>query len=88
MKPKFIITPENVSIEIPIAYLNHLATTAPDTKVKILNQEKFIERLVFNLENDLGGVETGLTGFEELLDKAIEDAIESDSESLSVEFTD
>lgn len=61
----------NITIKIPIDLLKVIAETHPTDPVWVLDKQIFADRVLFQLENWLGSSDSGLTGFQELLDKAI-----------------
>lgn len=62
-----------ITIKIPRILLNYIAKHNPDSPLKINNSQKFLEEVAFELENGLGDPETGLTGFQELIDEACQE---------------
>ena len=63
-------------ITIPDDLLVWAAENNPEYPVKVKNNKKFSEKVAFELEHNLGDEDTGLTGFQILLDKAIQEVEE------------
>lgn len=82
----FKIEKDKLVIEIPNEFLEHLVTTFPDTEIKILDRDEMIKNIAFQLEHCLGDPETGLTGFQQLLEDSIEQVIEGGNDCLDVKF--
>lgn len=62
---------EKITITIPSGLLIWAAEHNPEIPMKVLDKNKFVKQVMFELKNNLGAAETGLTGFQELLDEAI-----------------
>ena len=73
---------KKIVIEIPFDILEHIANNKPDFNAKVLSKSLFAEDIMYELENNLGLSESGLTGFQELVDQAIEAVYESGAESI------
>lgn len=58
-----------ITIHIPRDLLIHIALNAPEP-IEVFNPEKFAEQVAYELENNLGLPDSGLTGFQELIDNA------------------
>jgi hypothetical protein len=68
-------TAEGITIFVPALLLEHVANHHPDG-IAVTNISELQAKVVFELENNLGSNESGLTGLQKLLDKAIEQAAE------------
>lgn len=66
---KFKTDETGITIHIPTELLRHVATNNPEP-IKINDGKRFVEQVAFELENNLCPNESGLTGFQELLDSA------------------
>ena len=74
---QFLKDDNNITIVIPIAVLVKAGRLHPETPLKIKDKQAFAKEVMFELENNLGAVESGHTGFEELLDLAMMEVAES-----------
>lgn len=69
---KFKKTDEDLVITIPVGLLKWASENNPNFPVLVKNEQEFAQKVLFELEHNLGSDETGLTGFQILLDKAVE----------------
>lgn len=71
-----------ISIRIPKTLISHVAKHNPDDPIKVRKSLEFMNEVAELLEGDLGSEDdsNALTGFQELLDKAIYTAVENGSE--------
>lgn len=58
-------------IHIPFELITWVAENNPTDPVIVHNKDKFEQAVMFQVEHNLGSMESGLSGFQELLDKAI-----------------
>lgn len=68
---------DGIHIFISSELLQHVAEYHPEG-IKVTDLEKLKKTVVYKLEDDLGTAESGLSGLQELIDAAIEDAAEND----------
>lgn len=66
-------TDQGITIFIPTPLLEHVTNHHPDW-IEVTNITELQAKVVFELENNLGSPESGLTGLQELLDYAIHEA--------------
>lgn len=66
-----------ITIRIPKGLISHVAKHHPETPLKVLNSSDLMQKVAFELEHNLGGNETGLTGFQKLMDTAIVAVVEN-----------
>lgn len=69
-------------ITVPDDLLAFAAENNPEYPIKVLNQKDFAEKVAFELEHNLGDPETGITGFEALMDKAIQEVTEGGNDCV------
>lgn len=62
---------KNITITIPIKLLKWAGEHHPEDPIIVHDEQQFAEKVMFELENNLGSVESGYSGFEELLDEAM-----------------
>lgn len=79
---KYKTNKSSISITIPLEFLSFLAKNHPEWPVKVLNKVRFGENVLHQLEHCLGNHES-LTGFQELLDEAIQEAHDSGDDTIS-----
>lgn len=77
MKILFTKTDQGINICIPKELLVFAIENNPENKTKISDIDQFILKTMFELEYNLGSTESGLTGLQELLDKAAMEVVES-----------
>ncbi len=68
---------ESILITIPVSLIKWAAENHGEYPMEIKDANAFAEKVMFELEHNLGAVESGLTGFQELLDKAMIEVAES-----------
>lgn len=78
---KFKQTNNGITIQIPWKVLKQATNEHPAAPARIVNKKLFIKGLMFELENNLGDYGDG-TGFQELIDKAIEELVTGASDSV------
>lgn len=78
----FLQTEDNIIIRIPLDLLCFAAENNPDSPLIINDREQFAHEVAFQLEHNLGKIESGLSGFKELLDTAIIEVLESGHPSV------
>lgn len=66
---------ENVTITIPVSLIKFVAENHPETPMIVKDVQVFAEKVMFELEHNLGSPESGLTGLQELLDKAMDEVL-------------
>jgi predicted nucleotidyltransferase len=64
---------KGITIFVPTPLLEHAANHHPDG-IEVTNITELQTKVIFELENNLGSPESGLTGLQELLDRAIYEA--------------
>lgn len=74
---------ENITITIPITLLKFIAENAPDPYL-INDEQDFAEKVLFAIQHDLGELDSGMTGFQELIDEAIEEVYISGNECIEL----
>lgn len=79
---QFFNDSENVLITIPVSLLKHAAENNPETQMIVKDENAFADKVIFQLKNNLGSIESGLTGLNELLDKAMIAVLENGSECV------
>jgi hypothetical protein len=65
----FTTDERGITINIPVEILINATLNAPEP-IEVFNQTKFVEQVAFELQHNLGQNESGLTGFQQLLDEA------------------
>ena len=61
----------NIVITIPIPLLKWAGENHPTDPIIVKDEQQFAEKVMFELEHNLGSTESGHSGFEELLDEAM-----------------
>lgn len=61
---------DKLVIEIPIELLVIAAENNSENPLIVNDKHDFAEKVLFELEHNLGSAETGLSGFQQLLDEA------------------
>lgn len=79
---KFKQTKSGIIINIPFSILEKVTELHPNAPAKVIDKELFLKEVMFQLENQLGDYEEGLTGFQKLLDEAIEEVVNNASDSV------
>jgi uncharacterized protein YjbK len=69
-------------IYVPTSLLKFAAETHEDYPMVVIDQDKFVDRVMFEIENNLGSEDSGMTGLTELLDKAMSTVAESGCNSV------
>lgn len=69
-KIEFIESIQYLTIRIPKDLLKWAAENNPNDPLIITDRDKFARQVFFELEHNLGSMGSGLSGFEELLDRA------------------
>jgi len=69
---------DKIVITIPVSLLKFAAENNPEIKMTVVDEKTFRSKVMFELANNLGSNETGLTGFQELIDEAIIKVAETD----------
>lgn len=81
---KFTRNRQNLIISIPIKTLKIVADDHPELQdEQIFNKSILADDVLYELQHNLGANESGLTGFQELIDEAILAAYEGGSEAWS-----
>lgn len=75
-----------ITIRIPKGLISYVAKHNPETPLRVLDSSVLMNKVAFELEHNLGDNETGLTGFQKLMDAAIMSVAENGEEC--VEFKD
>jgi hypothetical protein len=83
-KIEFKITGEVIAITVPIDILTQAAERNPEVLMTVKDKNTFAEKAMFELEHNLGSVESGLTGFQELLDRAIIAVVENGEDCVEL----
>ena len=60
-----------ITINIQTDILVHVAENHPESPLKINDPIEFAKQVTFQLEYNLGSEDSGLTGFQKLIDEAI-----------------
>lgn len=71
---------EKITITIPVKLLKHIADNNPEEDIKVIDEQKFADKVAYELEHcceSSNGKESGMTGLEELVDRAIMEVVES-----------
>lgn len=79
---------KNLVITIPISVLKRAAKHHPESPMVVKDGDAFSEKVMFELEHNLGSMESGLSGFEELLDRAMIEVVESGEECVDLVETE
>lgn len=74
---RFVKDPDGITIKIPSSILKFAAENDPLLSLTIIDEDKFIARMIFYMEHGLADQETGLTGFQKFLDSVINEIIEN-----------
>lgn len=75
---------EGITIFIPKTLLVHVATHHPEGELKVINADEFTEKVAFEMEHNTGWSESGLTGFQRLIDLSIVDVVESGEDCVEI----
>jgi len=78
---------ENLVITIPVSLLKWAAENNSETPMIVKDENAFAEKVMFELEHNLGSNESGLSGFQELLDMAMIEVVESGEECVDLKET-
>ncbi len=81
---QFIKNDKNITIIVPIYLLKFVAENNPESPYIVHDEYQLAEKVLFQLENHLGKMESGLTGFQELLDKAIDEVAEEGHDFIEI----
>ena len=84
----FKLTEECIIIKIPVSLLKQVAERNPENPLIVLNAKELADKVMFELEYNLGSVESGLTGFQELLDTAIIEVATNGEDCVEFASTD
>ena len=79
---KFKQTKSGITINIPFTILKKVTEEHPYAPAKVIDKALFLKEVMFQLENQLGDYEEGLTGFQKLIDEAIEEVVNNASDSV------
>lgn len=83
MKIKFTRTEKGIEILIPTELLAIVAEENPEYPVKVNDKERLADLVMNELEHNLGDDSSGCTGFQELLDEAVQSIYEQADDCLS-----
>jgi uncharacterized protein YjbK len=75
-----------IVITIPNSLIKWAAENNPETPMIVNDEDAFAKKVMFELKHNLGSDESGLTGFQKLLDEAMIAVLENGDES--VEFNE
>lgn len=81
-KMQFTQDAKEIKITIPISLLKFAAENHPETPLKIRDKQEFAKQMIFQLQNK--NSESGLSEFEELLDKTMTEIAESGHRCVEV----
>jgi len=79
---------ENIVITIPIGVLKWAGEHHPESPLIVKDENVFAEKVMFELQHNLGSMESGLSGFQELLDNAMLKVAESGEECVDLAETE
>ena len=81
---KFKKTDKDLVITIPIGVLKWASENNPEFLLVVKNEQEFAGKVLFQLEHNLGSDESGLTGFQILLDKAVEEVATNGDDCVEI----
>jgi uncharacterized protein YjbK len=79
---------KNIVITIPIGVLKWACEHHPESPLIVKDENVFAEKVMFELQHNLGSMESGLSGFQELLDEAMLEVAESGDECVDLVETE
>ncbi len=74
----------NIVITIPFSLLKWAAENNSETPMVVKDEQAFAEKVMFELEHNLGSYESGLSGFQQLLDTAMLSVVEGGYECVEL----
>lgn len=73
-----------IQISIPINLIEFAATHNPQSPCIVHDKDTLANKVLFELEFNLGKEESGLTGLQQLIDEAIETVIENGEDCIDL----
>jgi len=74
---KFLNDGTDLVIKVPIDLLVWASENNPEFPIIVKNKKEFAQKVLFELQHNLGSNETGFTGFQILLDAAVRSVAEN-----------
>lgn len=81
---EFSKTSKDLVITIPISLLKWASENNTQFPLLVKNEHEFAQKVLFQLEHNLGNDETGFTGFQILLDRAVEEVATNGEDCVEI----